>query len=101
MCVQTVGLLAHALERQGIATVVLSLLPSITRILRPPRALEVPFPFGHPLGRAADAAGQRDVLLQALGLVLRNDVPVVATFVAAAGAPPHHPDELPPGRFDH
>jgi len=80
MCVQTVGLLAHALELHGIATVVVSLLASITGVIRPPRALEVPFPFGHPLGRPGDAAGQREVLRQALRLLPRTDVPVTATL---------------------
>jgi len=88
MCVQTVGLLAHTLERNGIATVVVSLVASITRVIRPPRALEVPFPFGHPLGRPGDAAGQRAVLRQALGLLPRTDVPVTATLVMGAAWPP-------------
>ena len=87
MCVQTVGLLAHALERNGIATVVVSLLSSVTRVIRPPRALEVPFPFGHPLGRPGDAAGQRTVLMQALSLLPRSDVPVTASFVPDGAAP--------------
>ena len=84
MCVQTVGLLAHALELHGIATVVVSLLASITRAIRPPRALEVPFAFGHPLGAPADAAGQRRVLLQALRLLPRTDVPVSARYIPRA-----------------
>ena len=88
MCVQTVGLLAHALESHGITTVAVSLLPSITRVIRPPRALEVPFPFGHPLGRPADAQGQRRVLGEALGLLARTDVPVAVGFVGGAPASP-------------
>jgi hypothetical protein len=87
MCVQTVGLLAHALESDGITTVVVSLLASITRVIRPPRALEVPFPFGHPLGDPADVAGQRLVLTQALGLLARTDVPLTASFAPGAPAP--------------
>jgi hypothetical protein len=87
MCVQTVGLLAHALELHGITTVAVSLLASVTRVIRPPRVLEVPFPFGHPLGRPADAEGQRRVLMQALRLLPRSDVPVTANFVPDGAAP--------------
>ena len=88
MCVQTVGLLAHALELEGIATVAVSLLPSVTRVIRPPRALEVPFPFGYPLGQARDAAGQRRVVMQALSLLRRTDVPLAARFVSEEPSPP-------------
>lgn len=86
MCVQTVGLLAHAVEGAGIPTVVVSLLQSVTRVIRPPRALEVPFPFGYPLGRPADAAMQTAVLEAALALLPRADLPAVARF--DSGPPP-------------
>ena len=69
MCTQSVGLLAGILEGRGIATTCIALVRRIAERVRPPRALAVPFRFGAPLGRANDAAFQRNVLLQALRLL--------------------------------
>ena len=44
---------------------------------QPPRGLFVPFQLGRPLGEPEDAAFQRRVLLQALGLLERTDGPVI------------------------
>jgi hypothetical protein len=87
MCVQTVGLLAHAIEGSGIPTVVISLLEPVTRILHPPRALEVPFAFGRPLGAAGDPVLQRRVLASAMALLGRVDVPVHAPLDRPQGRP--------------
>ncbi len=59
-------------------TASLTMLPEITRKVRPPRALAVPYPLGYPLGAADDPATQRRVLLALLGLCSRTDVPVLA-----------------------
>lgn len=80
MCVQTVGLLAAAIEREGIATVCITLLRDVTETNRPPRALFVPFPLGFPLGRPHDAELQTDVMCRALALLGRADVPVLADY---------------------
>ncbi len=80
MCNQTVGLVQAALERVGITTVSLTLLREITTVLKPPRALFVPFPLGFPLGAPHDAAQQYRVIAAALDLLTRNDVPVLAEF---------------------
>jgi len=69
MCHQTVGLVAGELERRGIATTSITALPEITRKVRTPRALAVPFPLGYPLGRPHDTALQDRVLAAALGLL--------------------------------
>jgi hypothetical protein len=50
MCVQTVGLIQAAIERSGITTVSISLLHEVTDIIRPPRALFVPYGLRFPLG---------------------------------------------------
>ena len=84
MCHQTVGLAQAELERRGIATVSVTMLPEITRRIRPPRALAVPFPLGFPLGRANDVALQRAILCEMLALSARNDVPVLMS----SGLPP-------------
>lgn len=74
------GLAQVEVERRGIATVSLTLMPEITRKIRVPRALGVPFPLGYPLGEPGDAEGQREVLLAALELLARVDVPVLEEF---------------------
>lgn len=80
MCVQTVGLVQAAIEREGIATVSVSLLREVTRITRPPRALFVPYPLGYPLGAPNDVALQHRIIEQALPLLTRTDVPVFEDF---------------------
>ncbi|MGE0811760.1 MAG: hypothetical protein AB7O28_16250 [Vicinamibacterales bacterium] len=77
MCHQTVSLVQAALERRGIATVSLSVMPDITRRLKPPRALAVNAPLGAPLGPAGDAAGHLAVLRRMLALATRTDLPVL------------------------
>lgn len=80
MCNQTVGLVQVALERAGITTVSLTLLREITTLLKPPRALFVPFPLGFPLGAPHDAAQQQRVIAAAFDLLTRNDVPILHAF---------------------
>lgn len=81
MCHQTVGLVAGELERRGIATTSLTMLPDITRKVGTPRALAVPFPLGYPLGRPHDAALQLRVFRQALALFSeRSTAPVLHEF---------------------
>ncbi len=86
MCVQTVGLIAAAIERVGISTVIVSLLRGVTEVNRPPRALFVPYPLGYPFGRPNDAALHHRIIRQALGLLSRADVPVLEEFKEADGA---------------
>ncbi len=77
MCHQTVSLVQVELERRGIATVSLTVLPRITRRLAPPRALAVDAPLGAPMGPPGDAAAHTAVLLRMLALTARMDVPVL------------------------
>jgi len=77
MCHQAVGLVGAELERRGIVTVSVTMLPEITRKVRPPRALAVPYPLGYPLGAPNDPAVQRAVLVRLLTLAERADVPVL------------------------
>ena len=83
MCHQTVGLVGGELERRGIVTASISLLPEITAKVRPPRALVVPYPLGFPFGRPDDPSLQRRILRAVLGLVERRDVPLVASLDTA------------------
>jgi hypothetical protein len=80
MCVQTVGLIQAAIERAGIPTVSISLLHEVTDVLRPPRALFVPYRLGFPLGEPNNPALQHRVIASALAMLQRNDVPVIEDF---------------------
>ena len=60
------GLVQRAIEAAGIPTVGITLQPEITRRVRPPRALHLRYPFGHPMGEAFATAQQRTILLDAL-----------------------------------
>jgi len=62
MCNQTAGLIARALEEAGISTVTISLLREVTEKVKAPRALEVPYGFGFPLGRPNDPTVQHKIL---------------------------------------
>lgn len=80
MCVQTVGLIQTAIERVGIPTVSISLLHEVTDVLRPPRALFMPYRLGYPLGEPHNPALQHRIIAAALALLARNDVPLVQDF---------------------
>ncbi len=82
MCHQTVSLAQAEIENRGIPTASITMLPEITRKLRPPRALEVPYRLGFPLGAPNDPGGQRAVLWALLALVDRPDVPVLEEYPA-------------------
>ena len=80
MCHQTVGLAQAELERSGIVTASITMLPEITARIGVPRALEVPYPLGFPLGEANNPELQRRILWQLLALTTRDDVPVMERF---------------------
>jgi D-proline reductase (dithiol) PrdB len=64
-----VGLIARTIEAHGIPTVCVIGLREIAERVRPPRAVHLKWPFGHPLGEPGNHAQQRrviHVLLQAL-----------------------------------
>ena len=80
-------MLARTLESHGIATTSISLVREHTEKIKPPRALFVPFPFGHAFGRANDVALQHRVLRAALDLLSEAAGPVLRDF----------PDDAEPG----
>jgi hypothetical protein len=75
-----VGGLAHYLESEGLATTQISLIREHTEIIKPPRALWVPFELGRPLGVPDDPAFQTRVLLSALRLLEATSGPVLRDF---------------------
>jgi hypothetical protein len=79
--------LARALETTGVSTTSISMVREHTERLKPPRALFVPFPFGHALGRPCDAVLQHRVLGAALALLGERAGPVLRDF----------PDDAEPG----
>jgi hypothetical protein len=87
--------LARALEAEGIATTSISMVREHTEKIRPPRALFVPFPFGHALGRADDPALQHRVLAAVLALLEAPAGPVLRDFPddAEGGAEPPAPTQ--------
>jgi hypothetical protein len=89
-----VGALGHYLEQEGIATTEISLVYEHTETIRPPRALYVPFEFGRPFGPPDDPAGQRQVIMAALRLLERSDVPVLEEYVATSCAATAGPEVL-------
>ncbi len=63
------GLVAAAIERQGIATVAIQLLKPVAQKVRPPRGLWVPFKHGYPLDTPNDPPRQQAVIEAALQLL--------------------------------
>ena len=60
------GLIQRAIEEEGIPTISISLNRTITERVKPPRALLVGFPLGHPMGNPFDDGRQRQILLAGL-----------------------------------
>lgn len=69
------GLVARALEMNGIATTLTSWNAGVTRLTAPPRATFTRLARGATLGRPGDAAQQRRVLEATLAL-LAHDAPL-------------------------
>lgn len=74
------GGLGHYLEEEGVATTQISLIRMHTEIIKPPRALWVPFELGRPLGSPNDPEFQRRVLLAALRLLEAPQGPILDDF---------------------
>jgi hypothetical protein len=72
--------LARVLEEHGLVTTSISLVREHTEKVKPPRALFVPFPFGHPLGEANDPELQTRVMRAAFALVERETGPVLEDY---------------------
>ena len=80
MCPQTVGLVQGALETAGITTTGPTCVAEVSEIVGVPRALDVPWPLGFTMGEPDNAELQRAVLVQALALTDRDDIPVLESF---------------------
>ena len=74
------GVIAREIEQTGVPTTSISMVREHTEQVKPPRALFVPFPFGHPLGRPDDPELQLRVMRAALALFNRPAGPVLEDF---------------------
>ena len=72
--------LAHYLENEGIPTTLIALVREHVKKMKPPRALAVPFELGRPFGAPNNPEFQRRVLSDVLGLLERNDGPILEDF---------------------
>jgi hypothetical protein len=61
-----VGLIARTIEAAGIPTVCVIGLREIAEKVRPPRAVHLKWPFGHPYGEPGNYLQQRNVVHAAL-----------------------------------
>lgn len=59
------GLIQREIEKAGIPTISISILRKLTEEVRPPRAIFLKWPFGHPLGEPGNVAQQMTVLRDA------------------------------------
>ncbi len=80
MCHQAVGLIQSEIERRGIATAGITMLPRITRLVGPPRTLSVPFRLGFQFGPPEHGARRLEILRRMLSLLDRTDVPFIEEF---------------------
>ncbi len=74
------GVLARVFEEHGLVTTSISLVREHTEKVKPPRALFVPFPFGHPLGEANDPDLQTRVMRAAFALLDYESGPVLEEY---------------------
>ena len=59
------GLIQREVEKAGIPTISISILRKLTEEVKPPRAVFLKWPFGHPLGEPGNVAQQMTVLRDA------------------------------------
>jgi D-proline reductase (dithiol) PrdB len=64
-----VGLIARAIEARGLQTVYIGLMLDIVQRIRPPRAVFLDFPLGHPVGKPFDRQLQLSILRDALAFL--------------------------------
>ncbi len=87
--------LGHFIERQGLPTAAIGLVREHIEAARPPRALSVPFDFGHPFGAPGDSQLQHRVLMTLLELFNRDRGPVHEIFPADGDYEPGPGDAAP------
>lgn len=94
------GGLAHYIEEEGLATTQISLIREHSEIIKPPRALWVPFELGRPLGIPGDASFQTKVLKSALKLLEASEGPLLVDFPQDAPSSTGGPQLVCPVAFE-
>ncbi len=89
--------IAQYLERDGLATVVVSILREHTERMMPPRSLWVPFELGRPLGPPGFADYQRRIVRAALALLEAPAGPLIQDFTEPAPQVALGPDDVQEG----
>lgn len=69
MCNRSGGLIARAIEDEGIPTVSIMMYKEMAEKIRPPRVVHVRFPFGRPMGEPNNSDQQRVIIEDALGVL--------------------------------
>lgn len=69
------GLIQREIERQGIATIGVSIVREYTEKVRAPRTVFLRWPFGHPLGEPGNREQQRAVLYEAFRILYQAEQP--------------------------
>jgi len=83
-CTRAVCALAHFFEEEGLATTVIALVRKHAVLVRPPRAIWVPFELGRPFGGPNNTIQQTQVLQAALDLLEETGPgPVLKDFPVA------------------
>ena len=80
------GALGHYIEREGVPTAQISLIREQTAVIKPPRALWVPFLLGRPFGAPNEPDFQRKVLRALVSLFERPAGPALEDFPEDAPA---------------
>ncbi|MXV75248.1 hypothetical protein F4Z99_13375 [Candidatus Poribacteria bacterium] len=87
MCNQSVGLIQRAVEATGISTTSITLDESITKRVKPPRALSVPYRFGYPLGEPNNPELQHAIIAEALSLLENEETPPILKVAGTLRVP--------------
>ena len=69
------GLIARAIEAEGISTVIVMMFKEVAERMQPPRVVHVRFPFGRPLGEPGNADQQRVIIEDGLRLLTTASEP--------------------------
>ena len=69
------GLIQREIEKEGIATIGISIVRDYSEKVRPPRTVFLRWPFGHPLGEPGNAEQHKAVVQEALKALYRIKEP--------------------------
>ena len=70
-------MIQRAVEEVGISTVSITLDESITKRVKPPRALSVPYRYGYPLGEPNNPTLQHAIIAETLALFTDEGMPPI------------------------